>query len=191
MSFVLSVCGGNFAVMMSDGRVKKIGDNRVAGEEYQKVFQMNEKVCLGMVGDPVAVYYAFHELTTYNVEKITMEKMKRVLVDALKEVPITGDGVQIILSGCNKAGKYMTYCVDSKNNFEEEVYDRREGGFAIVYTGAKGNAIRALVDKHLPGGKVWENLGEIKEHMKKCIEEIAQIDESVNSNVYEVMVIQP
>lgn len=190
MSFVLSVCGGNFSVMMSDGRVNKTGDNRVAGEEYQKVFQMNEKVCLGLVGDPVAVYYAFHELTTYNVEKITMEKMKRVLVSALKEVPITGDGVQVILSGCNKSGKFMTYCIDSKNNFEEGVYDSSANGFSIVYTGCKIPGIRALVDKHLPAGKVWENLGEIKEHMKACIEEIAQEDESVNTNIYDVMVIQ-
>lgn len=192
MSFVLSVSGGNFSIMMSDGRVNKFGDNRVAGEEYQKVFQMNALVCLGITGDPVAVYYAFSELTSYNVEKITMEKMKRVLVNALKEVPITGEGVQFILSGKNKAGKFVTYSVDSKNNFEEEVFESSENtGFTIVHTGGTTPGIRAVVANHFPSGKVWESLEEIREQMKACIEAIAEVDSTVNKNVYEVMVIEP
>lgn len=191
MSFVLSVRGGNFAIMMSDGRVNKSGDKRVAGEEFQKVFKLNEKVCLGITGDPVAVYYALNELHTYNLETTTMERMKRVLVNAVKEVPVNRLGVQIILSGSNKSNRYVTYCIDTKRDPEEILYDSIDcPGFSIVYSGSELPQIQQIVDKHIPGGKVWESLGEIRDHMAACIKEIATIDDSVNDTVYDVMVVE-
>lgn len=191
MSFVLSVRGGNFAIMMSDGRVSKSGDKRVAGEEFQKVFRLNDRVCLGITGDPVAVYYALNELHTYELERITMERMKRILVNAVKEVPVNRSGVQLILSGSNKSNRYVTYSVDTKREPEEILFDSKDcPGFSVVYTGSELPQIQQIVDRHIPGGKVWESLGEIRDHMEACIKEIATVDETVNDTVYDVMVVE-
>lgn len=191
MSFVLSVRGGNFAIMMSDGRVSKSGDKRVAGEEFQKVFRLNDRVCLGITGDPVAVYYALNELHTYELERITMERMKRILVNAVKEVPVNRSGVQLILSGSNKSNRYVTYSVDTKREPEEILFDSKDcPGFSVVYTGSDLPQIQQIVDRHIPGGKVWESLGEIRDHMEACIKEIAIVDETVNDTVYDVMVVE-
>lgn len=191
MSFVLSVRGGNFAIMMSDGRVSKSGDKRVAGEEFQKVFRLNDRVCLGITGDPVAVYYALNELHTYELERITMERMKRILVNAVKEVPVNRSGVQLILSGSNKSNRYVTYSVDTKRKPEEILFDSKDcPGFSVVYTGSDLPQIQQIVDRHIPGGKVWESLGEIRDHMEACIKEIATVDETVNDTVYDVMVVE-
>lgn len=191
MSFVLSVRGGNFAIMMSDGRVSKSGDKRVAGEEFQKVFRLNDRVCLGITGDPVAVYYALNELHTYELERITMERMKRILVNAVKEVPVNRSGVQLILSGSNKSNRYVTYSVDTKREPEEILFDSKDcPGFSVVYTGSDLPQIQQIVDRHIPGGKVWESLGEIRDHMEACIKEIATVDETVNDTVYDVMVVE-
>ena len=191
MSFVLSVRGGNFAIMMSVGRVNKSGDKRVAGEEFQKVFKLNDQICLGITGDPVAVYYALNELHTYELERMTMERMKRILVNAVKEIPVNRQGVQIILSGSNKSNRYVTYSVDTKRDPEEILFDSKDcPGFGVVYTGSDLPEIQQIVDKHIPGGKVWESLGEIRDHMEACIKEIATVDDSVNDTVYDVMVVE-
>ena len=191
MSFVISVRGGNFAIMMSDGRVNKSGDKRVAGEEFQKVFKLNEKVCLGITGDPVAVYYALHELKASDLSRMTLERMKRILMNAVREVPVNRQGIQIILSGSNKVNRYVTYSIDTRRDPEEILYDSKDcPGFNIVYTGSELPQIQEIVDKHIPGGKVWENLGEIRDHMAACIKEIAAVDDSVNGNVYDVMVVE-
>lgn len=189
MSFVLSVCGGNFTVMMSDGRVSKAGDRRVAGEDYQKVFRLNEKVCLGMTGDPVAIYYTLNELQDCSLETMTMERIKRILINTLKGIPVNMLGVQIILSGSNKSGKFVTYFADSRKNFEETMHESSpDGGYIVTYSGSGLPEAGEIVDKHLPSDKVWESVGEIRGHMKACIEEVAGLDASVNSSVYDVMV---
>ena len=191
MSFVLSVRGGNFAIMMSDGRVNKAGDKRVAGEEFQKAFKLNENVCLGIIGDPVAVYYALHELKSSDLSMMTMERMKRILMNAVREVPVNRQGIQIILSGSNKSRRYVTYSIDTTRDPEEILFDSKDcPGFSIVYTGSNLPEIQQIVDKHIPGGKIWENMGEIRDHMAACIKEIAKVDDSVNSTVYDVMVVE-
>lgn len=189
MSFFISVRGGNFAVMASDGRVWKRGDNRIEGEDYPKVFQLNEKVCLGITGDPFPIYYAMNELQTYDMTNMTMERIKRVLVKALKEVPINWNGVKIVLSGCNKSGKFVTYLVDSKQDFAEEMQEATGSGFYVVYAGSESEGVKELVDKHIHNTAPWENLGELQEHMKACVKEVAKIDDTVNDKVYDVMVI--
>lgn len=191
MSFVLSVRGGNFAIMMSDGRVNRSDDKRVAGETFQKVFQLNEKVCLGITGDPLTVYYALNELNTYNLEQMTMERIKRILTKAVKEAPVERFGVEFLLSGSNKSGRYVTYSVNIKRDPEELLFDSiAPQGFGIVYTGSQLPQIQKIVDKHIPGGKVWESLGEIRDHMEACIKEIASVDDSVNDTVFDVMVVE-
>lgn len=191
MSFVLSVRGGNFAIMMSDGRVNRSDDKRVAGEAFQKVFQLNEKVCLGITGDPLTVYYALNELHTYNLEQMTMERIKRILTKTIKEAPVERFGVEFLLSGSNKSGRYVTYSVNTKRDPEEMLFENSDSqAFGIVYTGSQLPQIQRIVDKHIPGGKVWESLGEIRDHMEACIKEIATIDDSVNDTVYDVMVVE-
>lgn len=189
MSFFISVRGGNFAMMASDGRVKKRGDNRITGENYPKVFQLNEKVCLGITGDPFPIYYAMNELQTYDLKKVTMERIKRILVNSLKEVPIGWMGVKFVLSGCNKSGKYVTYCVDSKKDFAEEVQAANGNGFYVVHAGSDAEGVQALVDRHIHGTAPWENLGELQEHMKECVSAVAQIDDTVNDKTYDVMIV--
>ena len=189
MSFFISVRGGNFAVMASDGRVQKVGDNRIEGENYPKVFQLNEKVCLGITGDPFPIYYAMNELQTYDLSKMTMERIKRILINSLKEVPINWTGVKFVLSGSNKSGKFMTYLVDSKLDFAEEMQEATGTGFYVVHAGSDAEGVSELVNKYVHETAPWENLGELQEHMKECVKAVAKIDETVNDKVYDVMVI--
>lgn len=189
MSFFVSVRGGNFAMMVSDGRVEKLGDDRIAGENYSKVFQLNEKVCLGIIGDPFAIYCAMNELQTYDLKKVTMERIKRILINTLKDVPISWLGVKFVLSGCNKSGKYVTYCVDSKQDFAEEMQEASGTGFYVVHAGSEAEGVQELVDQHIHGTVPWENLGVLKEHMKDCVKEVAKLDKTVNDKTYDVMVV--
>lgn len=189
MSFFISVRGGNFAVMVSDGRVDKVEDDWIAGENYSKVFRLNEKVCLGITGELVPVYNAMNELQTYDLQKVTMERIKRILINSLKNASSDGTGVKFVLSGCNKSGKFVTYCVDSKQDFSEMMQVANGSGFYVVHAGSDAVGVQELVDKYIHSTAPWENLEVLQEHMKDCVKAVAAIDDTVNEKTYEVMVV--
>lgn len=190
MSFVLSVCGSDFSVMMSDGRVQKYALNQEVHEDYPKVFQISEKVCLGVQGDPVASYYILKELQQYEVSKITLERMKRILTNALKEVPVNMQGVRFVIAGRNKLNKFMCYCVDSKKDFEEIKYDPlAEERPVVVVFGADSENVKKVIEKHMYDTMPWTDVEELKIHMRDCIREAASVDDNINDNIYEMVVL--
>lgn len=73
MSIVLSVCGANFSLMMSNGRKIRLNDMKIVDEYYSKIKHINSKVILGFTGDPIPTMNAIKEFGNYNVELLTLE----------------------------------------------------------------------------------------------------------------------
>lgn len=190
MSFVLSVCGKEYAVMMSDGRVPKYVVNQEAHEDYPKVFQISDKVCVGVTGDPVASFYILKDLQEFDVSKLTLERMKRILTNALKEVPINMMGVKFVISGRNKSNKFTTYVVDSKKDFQEIKYDATQMDQpAVVYFGAQSEKIEEIVDNYIYKTLPWGNIEEAEQQMRACMLAVADVDENVNKKIYQMTVL--
>lgn len=190
MSFVLSVCSKEYSIMMSDGRVQKYVVNQEAHEDYPKVFQISDKVCVGVSGDPVASFYILKDLQEFDVNKLTLERMKRILTNALKEVPINMQGVKFVISGRNKSNKFMTYCVDSQKDFEETAYDAANlEQPAVVYFGGKSEQIAEIVDNYIVKTFPWGNVEEAEKQIRACMLAVAAVDDSVNDNIYQMTVL--
>ena len=105
MSIVISVCGVNFSLMMSDGRLVKINDMNsknltVVNEEFKKISRINRNVMIGFTGDPVPTINALNELNTYaNLESLSLEEIKEIVVNSLKKQQINFLGVKLITIG--------------------------------------------------------------------------------------------
>lgn len=103
MSIVLSVCGVNFSLMMSDGRKIRLNDMKVIDEYYPKIKRINSKVILGFTDDPIPTMNAMKELDNYNIELLTLERIKRIIMTNIKHEFINNLGVKLIFSGRNKS----------------------------------------------------------------------------------------
>lgn len=190
MSIVLSVCGTNFSLMMSDGRKIRLNDMKVVDENFPKIQRINSRVILGFTGDPEPTLNAINELSSYNVELLTLERIKRIVVNYLKSQKINYLGIKLIFSGRNKSNKFVVYTIDSKNGFTEVPYIFNEGfavNYALPHDGESD--IRQICDKHIVDTMPWNNIEELKQNMHECIYEVSTLCNSVNNNIFEEIII--
>lgn len=190
MSFLLSVCGYNFSLNMSDGRMKNLATNSIEDENFQKVHKVNNNVCIGFTGDPIGAGLMLDELRFYDLSKMTLERIKRISIEKLKTLTLNHLGVKVIFSGKNKSNHFVTYTIDSKNNFAEEKYvDIPQNGFAVVYSGTNEDILQGIVYKHIYATSPWKSLDELRQHMIDCINEVSSVDDTVNNKIFEELVV--
>lgn len=145
---------------------------------------------MGFTGDPIAATIALEELDNYQKDLLTLERIKRIIITKLKQTKINNLGVKIIFSGRNKSNEFVTYYIDSKNNFEEKKYNVMHNSFTIVSAlPSPEKDIQEIVNKHIYNTSPWKSIDEIKLHMRECIVDISKISDAVNSNIYEDMII--
>ena len=194
MSIVLSVCGVNFSLMMSDGRMVKINDMTsndltIVDENCKKIRRINRNVMIGFTGDPIPMINTLNELSTYtNLESLTLERIKRIVINSLKKQQINFLGVKLIISGRNKSNIFVTYTIDSKNDFKEIPYIIDfPNGFAVNYAlpNDDNGKLENICKKHIDNTMPWVNLDNLKRHMKDCINEISKECPSINNNIFE------
>lgn len=189
VSFIISVCGVNFSLTLGDGRMTNLSTGEVAYEKIQKIYKINNNVCIGFTGDPIAAGIALKELDSYSLNTMTLERIKRVFIGKLKEIPLNPLGIKVIITGRNKSNKFVTYSIDSKNNFEEESYvNIPDAGFVVVYSGSNSSVIELIVNKNIYSTSPWKSIDDLRQHMTHCIREVALIDPTVNNEIYEVMI---
>lgn len=179
---------------MSDGRLVKINDMNsknltVVNEEFKKISRINRNVMIGFTGDPVPTINALNELNTYaNLESLSLEEIKEIVVNSLKKQQINFLGVKLIISGRNKSNIFVTYTLDSKNNFAEVPYILSfPNAFAVNYAlpNNEGGKLEMICKRHIENTQPWGTLDALKQHMRDCIKEISEVCPSVNSNVFE------
>lgn len=73
MSFVLSVCGSNFSLMMGDSRMIRLNDNKIVDENFNKVISVRKDVCIGFTGDPIPMGIAYNELCMQDIDKLSIQ----------------------------------------------------------------------------------------------------------------------
>ncbi len=190
MSIVLSVCGTNFSLMMSDGRMMRLNDMSIVYERAPKIKRVNSKVIIGFTGDPIPMIKAIDELDSYKVELLTLERIKGIIIRCLKKQEINDLGVRLIISGKNKSNKFVTYTIDSRDNFNEVSYVFEEG-FAVNYALPNDCEVnlKEICDKHICSTVPWKSIEQLKRHMRECIKEVSTLCDSVNDIVFEEIVI--
>ena len=187
MSFVVCVCGEYFSTIMSDGRMVSLPNNKVVDENIPKVLKINNNVAIGFTGDPSPTVIALEELKKYNVELLTLERIKRIIINKIKELNINELGVKIIFTGRNKVGKFVIYVVDSKNNYECEPLYPINTSPAFAVCGRNDNKCQEIIKNNLYNKK-WRTSDELEKSMMNCIIDAAKIDKTVNTNMFKVVI---
>ena len=124
---------------------------------------------------------------------LTLERIKRIFINCLKKYETEGLGEKIIISGKNKSNKFVTYSIDSKNNYKEVYYEPTDNLFVTVYalpqTENENCNYQDFVDNIIKGSMPWENLNDLKEKVSECIIEVSKINSSVNDNIFTEVII--
>lgn len=187
MSFVICVCGVNFSVMMGDGRLIKYPERTIEDEYYPKVFKINKNVLIGTTGDPLPIDEAFGELRNYNVEYLTLEKIRKIFINKLKTLHTNSLGVKVIFSGKNRRGQFVISTVDSTNGFNFEDLYPNNTNLINAFSGNNNRLCTSIVDSNL-SNKSFSCIEELEDAMEQCIINVASIDDTVNTNILKAVI---
>lgn len=189
MSFVICVCGYDFSIMMADGRlVEYPNKNKIVAEKVIKVRQINKNVMVGFAGDPLPAENAVDELLGDNHQNLYVTEARELLVQKLETYTLNSLGVKMILSGKDSNGNFLIDIIDSKQNYKSTQFYPSLGGIACSYAGNNPELCKTIVHDNLEN-KSFLNLCELETAMKSCIKEVAEHDNTVNTNILKVMIV--
>lgn len=192
MSFVLCICNSTYSIMVGDSRMVVINENgecEPVEENIHKVQQINENVSIGYTGDPIPVLIAIKELDSYDRKNLTLGQVRKILFNKIKTLPINDLGVKLIISGKNRYGKMLMYVIDTKNNYKIEKYEPDLQKPAFSCAGQDYQIIKPVLDKYIFNTYPWDNIQQLENYMIKCVQEISNVDKTVNNNIKMVVII--
>lgn len=194
MSVVINVCGDNFSMMISDGRVIQFdenGDTRIVLENYKKFKKVKDDVIVGFAGDPEPTLKAFDVLSKYDMDELSLIEIKNILVNTIQMQPINKLGVKLIVSGKNCFGKYVSYSIDSRQNFKEEFFEPKGNMYALIYAVPQAendtDDYAKIIDDAYKNHK-YKTSNELIQNLGKGIYKISKLNKSVNNIIsYEII----
>lgn len=186
MSFVLSVCGKNYSIMLGDGQETIKNGNLYIPirHDFKKVYSINTNVCIGFVGDSEIVKTIIPELHIY--KNYSISEIKDSILMKVKSLSFNEFGLKYIISG--KEDKiFITYYYNNKDNFIENEFNTLNHNVAIVYAppiDVAKETIEKIVTSH-----IYNNISKIKTTdellscMAQCIIAVSKVSKTVNDNI--------
>lgn len=187
MSFVICICDVNFSIMMSDGRMVRLPNNVVVDENVPKVLKINNNVGMAYTGDPIPTQVALNKLKEHNVNDMSMEEIEKVMIEQIKEIDSNILGIKLIFSGRDKDNKFVIHTINSENDFVvDKIYPRNIG---ITYACAGNDDVlcNSVIQRNFANARI-STAEQLESLIAKCIYEVAQLDETVNTNIYKVVI---
>ena len=195
MSVVVNVCGSNFSIMVSDNRLVRydaFGNMEIVSEDYRKIHRVNENILIGFTGDAVQCQNVYDEIIKRNTQQLTLEQVKGITKNTLYKYKndINELGVRIILSGKQLNGKFITYVIDSSNDFDDILYDPKDN-MCLIYALPKSidntHNYGEIIDSAINDNK-FSSSNELVKIIGKAIYDISKLNPGVNNIItYEVM----
>lgn len=196
MSVVVNVCGSNFSLMVSDNRLVKYDENndiQIVSEDFKKIFRINENVLVGITGDAVQCQNVMITLQKSNPSKLNLIQTKEIITNTLKskKSEINKLGVKIIVSGKQSNGSFITYVVDSKNDFKDIVYRPKENYNCLIYSVPKKqnptDDYESIIDFAIKNQKC-SSINDLVIAIGRAIYDISKLNIGVNGTIsYEVI----
>ena len=187
MSFVLSVCGVGFSLIVGDKRMSRISTKEVVDDNVQKVFQINSNVSIGFTGDPISIKIVLDELNCYNKDVLTMEKINKIISQRLSEITTNELGIKLIITGKNRKNNFVIYVIDSKNNYSPSLYEPTNDRFAIAYAGSEAIFSTNIIEKFYEQLRECKTVEQIRDCMIGCVQNVSDVDNTVNKLIDGVM----
>lgn len=185
MSFILSVCGNNYSIMLGDGQETiKNGELYIpVKKDYKKVFSINDNVCIGFTGDTAIVKQIVSELNNY--KNSTIRQIKNNILEKVKTKSLNDFGLKYIISGKDD-GNFITYYYSNKDNFCEHKFEPCNQ-VAVVY--ASPVDVNEKIIENIVKNYVYDNMPMIRTTdqllscMCQCIIEVSKVSNTVNDYI--------
>lgn len=191
MSVVLITATKDFIVFMSDGRVQgEIGGiKNILREDYKKISRLNEKICIGYTGSRElcekslkAIYNPYNPNAFNPLGNLDIGSISNTLCAEAKHIfsesNYPNKKITFVVGGVMADKNIGFYTFGSEYNFQVEKYIPINGDikYASLHSdNAKGNELEHHLLANTP-----LNEDKIKKAMSDCIDEIADLDSSVN-----------
>lgn len=186
MSFILSVCGENYSIMLGDRQETiKSGNLYIPiRHDFKKVYSINENVCIGFAGDSKIVKNFVSEIHIYKNSSIY--EIKDNILMKVKSLSFNEFGLKYIISG-KENKRFITYYYDNKDNFKENEFNTLKHNVAIVYAppiDVDKETIEKIVTRY-----IYDNMSKIKTTdellscMAQCIVAVSKISKTVDDNI--------
>uniref|UniRef100_N1ZZN4 Uncharacterized protein n=1 Tax=Eubacterium plexicaudatum ASF492 TaxID=1235802 RepID=N1ZZN4_9FIRM len=185
MSFILSVCGNNYSIMLGDGQETiKNGELYIpVKKDYKKVLSINDNVCIGFAGDTAIVKQIVSELNNY--KNSTIRQIKDSILEKVKTKSLNDFGLKYIISGKDD-GNFITYYYSNKDNFCEHKFEPCNQA-AVVY--ASPVDVNEKIIENIVKNYVYDNIPRIRTTeqllgcMCQCIIEVSKVSNTVNDYI--------
>lgn len=193
MSVIVNVCSSDFSIMVSDNRLVRFDDSgtiEVVSENYRKIHRINENVLIGFTGDAVHCQNIFDKITKNNVQRLTLEQTKNIVKSELNKNKVNELGIRIIISGRQSNGNFITYAIDSNNDFDEILYEPNKS-WCLIYAVPKpcnnSHNYGKIIESAIHDNK-FSSSDELIKIIGKAIFGISKLNSTVNNTIsYEVL----
>lgn len=160
----------------------------IVNENFPKIARVNNNVCIGFSGDPLASLNALNVLQNYDVNSLTLEETKNIFINSLKNNNINKSGANVIVTGRNKSNNFSSYYIDLTNNYNEVYYKPKGNEFATIYAlpAPEDNIhnYQKIVDDILKNNMPWNDLQDVQNCVIEAIDKISTLNSSVNDNIF-------
>lgn len=188
MSCIVSVCYSDYCTIMGDGRLLNFTEKfpRVESETFRKVIKFNSYVCMGFTGDPLPVVRVDSDFKDIVNDDIRLEEVHDFYIDHIVNQTEKHGDVQLIFSGKTKDGVYQTYQTQiTKDNKSTQQVFVPDHSIAVVYSPPLGTDISKIIEDNLSSQLPRiKDIRKIQFAMGVCIIKTAEINPSVNKNLY-------
>lgn len=192
MSLVICVCNVDYSVMVGDGRMIEFDTNgkqiRVVNENTQKVFKVNDFVSVGYAGDPIPAVFALKTLENFDKNMISLELTAKIIQESLMKTKANELGVKIVISGRNQYGNMVLYLLNTKFGYEYRKFLLLKNNPVYSCLAHDQNKVAPILTKYINESIKGMSETKLRACLKKCIEEVSEVDDSVNKNIKEVII---
>lgn len=187
MSVVISAGTHDFVIMISDGRVSHIneaGEFSILREDFPKIKLINSKLCVGFTGDfemALTVLTALNNLPQEELNTWSFDQAFSKIVDMMKFMKQKNEHMpksSMVLSGVHNGNMEIRYTQSS--DFVSVKERPNENLSYVILTSKEAPDIDFV--------KCFTKSTTLLEAMRNYVKELAAKDNTVNTNLYELMI---
>jgi hypothetical protein len=196
VSIVIGVAFQEHLIMMSDGRARYGNAPRTnpsaytrivsVNEEYKKLFVVNKDICIGFTGGTDVCEAVINSLNTARKDLLSLELVVEILhshaIEETQKPEHEFKKIAILVGGVN-ANREIEMCGFSKSSsfsIISKIPQRGSLEFYVINDTVNSDDFK----KHILDYRVVRNREEMVMIMKKFIDKVAMIDDTVNTNTF-------
>lgn len=154
----------------------------------KKYLKLMTLFSVGYAGDPIPALFALKTLENFDKNMISLELTAKIIQESLMKTKANELGVKIIISGRNQYGNMVLYLLNTKFGYEYRKFLPLKNNPVYSCLAHDQNKVAPILTKYINESIKGMSETKLRACLKKCIEEVSEVDDSVNKNIKEVII---